>query len=100
MLTGEFIFITFSFRIITFKLQVFQEARRNIPSVVYVPGIDELWNLVTETVKSIILSQLSQMDPNIPILFLATAHVTLDNLPSEVSKIEMLSNYQSFLAYH
>lgn len=63
---------------------MFHEARRNVPSVIYIPNIDELWSLVNETVKAIFLSQLAQMDPNVPILLLATANVIFSKLPKEV----------------
>ncbi|XP_044264400.1 ATPase family AAA domain-containing protein 2-like isoform X2 [Tribolium madens] len=68
-------------------IQVFNEARRNVPSVIYIPNIDNWWVLVSETVKAILDSQLSQMDPNIPILLLATAESTYDNLPDEIQNI-------------
>ncbi|KAF5301316.1 hypothetical protein FQA39_LY10714 [Lamprigera yunnana] len=68
-------------------IQVFHEAKRNVPSVIYIPNLDQLWNLVQETVKAIFLSQLEQMDPNIPILILSTANVHFDKLPHEIQKI-------------
>ncbi|XP_063905378.1 ATPase family AAA domain-containing protein 2-like [Zophobas morio] len=68
-------------------IQVFSEARRNVPSVIYIPNIDNWWSLVSETVKSILDAQLSQLDPNIPILLLATADTTYDNLPDEIQNI-------------
>ncbi|XP_064211854.1 ATPase family AAA domain-containing protein 2 isoform X3 [Tribolium castaneum] len=68
-------------------IQVFNEARRNVPSVIYIPNIDNWWALVSETVKAILDAQLSQMDPNIPILLLATAETTYDNLPDEIQNI-------------
>lgn len=68
-------------------LQVFQEARRNIPSVIFIPNIDELWALVNETVKSIFISQISQIDPNVPILFLSTANIVFSKLPKEIKNI-------------
>jgi SpoVK/Ycf46/Vps4 family AAA+-type ATPase len=67
--------------------QVFNEARRNVPSVIYIPNIDNWWDLVSETVKAILDAQLSHLDPNIPILLLATADTTYDNLPAEVNAL-------------
>ncbi|XP_074037213.1 ATPase family AAA domain-containing protein 2 isoform X2 [Leptinotarsa decemlineata] len=66
---------------------VFSEARKNIPSIVYIPNIDKWWALVSETVRAIFMSQLTQLDPNIPILFLATSSVLYNNLPCEVQNI-------------
>lgn len=65
-------------------VQVFHEARRNLPSIIYVPNIDEMWMLVSETVKAIFLSQLTHLDPNVPILILATANTVFSNLPLQV----------------
>lgn len=64
---------------------MFNEARRNVPSVIYIPTIEKWWSLVSETVRAIFLSSLSQLDPNIPILFLATADIQYKHLPEPVS---------------
>ncbi|KAK4885527.1 hypothetical protein RN001_001798 [Aquatica leii] len=68
-------------------IQVFQEAKRNVPSVIYIPNVDQLWNLAHETVKAIFLSQLQHMDPNVPILLLATANASFNKLDQEVQNI-------------
>ncbi|KAG5890643.1 hypothetical protein JTB14_034932 [Gonioctena quinquepunctata] len=68
-------------------IQVFGEARKNIPSIVYIPSIDKWWALVTDTVRAIFKSQLTQLDPNIPILFLATADTLYYKLPTEIQMI-------------
>lgn len=72
-------------------LQVFNEARRNVPSVIYIPSIDQLWSLISDTVRAIFIAQLNQLDPNIPVLLLATADTIFNNLPEQVSK-NMKSN--------
>lgn len=71
---------------------MFQEARRNIPSVIFIPNIDELWALVNETVKSIFISQISQIDPNVPILFLSTANIVFSKLPKEVTLLNLFKS--------
>ncbi|KAJ8947870.1 hypothetical protein NQ318_010016 [Aromia moschata] len=68
-------------------IQVFNEARRNVPSIIYIPNIDIWWELVTETIRAILIGQLTQLDPNIPILFLATAGKLYKDLPEEVRSI-------------
>ncbi|KAJ8925460.1 hypothetical protein NQ315_009294 [Exocentrus adspersus] len=68
-------------------IQVFSEAKRNVPSIVYIPSIDQWWELVSETVRAILITQLTQLDPNIPILFLATADKLYSQLPSELKDI-------------
>ncbi|CAH1164178.1 unnamed protein product [Phaedon cochleariae] len=68
-------------------IQVFGEARKNVPSIVYIPSIDKWWCLVSETVHAIFKAQLAQLDPNIPILFLATSETVYSNLPDDVQSI-------------
>lgn len=68
-------------------IQVFLEAKRNVPSIIYIPSLDKWWDLVSETTRTILLSQISQIDPNIPILFLATADSLFDELPVEIKRI-------------
>lgn len=67
--------------------QVFNEARRSIPSVIYVPSIDQLWSLISETVKNIFVSHLAQIEPKVPLLLLATADTVYSNLPDQVITI-------------
>ncbi|XP_060536537.1 ATPase family AAA domain-containing protein 2-like isoform X2 [Cylas formicarius] len=76
-------------------LQVFHEAKRNVPSIIYIPNIDQWWELVTETVRAIVTSQLSQIDPNVPFLFMATSCATYDNLPQQLKNI--FSSYRKEL---
>lgn len=68
-------------------IQVFNEARKNVPSIVYIPAIDKWWLLVSETLRAIFKSQLSSLDPNIPILFLATSETVYDSLPTEIQRL-------------
>ena len=65
--------------------QIFQEARRNLPSIIYVPAIAQWWNLVPETLHAVFLSHLCKLDPSAPILLIATADIPYNNLPQEVS---------------
>ncbi|KAI4468299.1 aaa domain-containing [Holotrichia oblita] len=74
-------------------VRVFHEVRRNVPSVLYIPAIDEWWSLISDTVKVIFLSQLSQLDPNSPILLLATANDIYSNLPQEIQNV--FSSYRN-----
>ncbi|KAF5307164.1 hypothetical protein FQR65_LT00680 [Abscondita terminalis] len=68
-------------------IQVFHEAKRNVPSIIYIPNLDQLWDLIHETVKAIFLSQLEHMDLNVPILLLATANKPFNKLPKEIQNI-------------
>ncbi|KRT86288.1 hypothetical protein AMK59_2173 [Oryctes borbonicus] len=74
-------------------VQVFNEVRRNVPSILYIPSIEEWWNHISDTVKVIFLSQLSQLDPNSPILLLATANDIYNNLPPQIQ--EIFSQYRN-----
>lgn len=67
-----------------FIFKVFNEARRNVPSIIYLPSICVWWTLVTDTVKAILITQLSQLPPNIPILFLTTADTSYESLSPDV----------------
>lgn len=73
-------------------IQVFQEARRNTPSVIYVPGISHWWSLVAETLQAVFLSNLRLLNPSSPILLLATSDVPYKNLPYQVK--ELFSDYR------
>lgn len=73
--------------------QVFTEARRNVPSVIYVPTIDQLWHLMSETVKNIFVSHLQQIDPKIPLLLLATADTIFWDLPIQVSETRKMCTF-------
>ncbi|KAF7283951.1 hypothetical protein GWI33_022776 [Rhynchophorus ferrugineus] len=68
-------------------IQVFNEAKRNLPSIIYIPSIDHWWDLVSETVRAILLSQLASVDPNIPLLFLTTSDIVYDNLPEQLKGV-------------
>lgn len=77
--------------------QIFQEARRNLPSIIYVPAIAQWWNLVPETLHAVFLSHLCKLDPSAPILLIATADIPYNNLPQEVSwNILCLSHFHNF----
>jgi len=67
-------------------IQVFREAARQLPAVIYVPNMDKWCKRVPETVKEMFLEKLSLIDPNTPILLLATANTDIDTkeLPDEV----------------
>lgn len=68
-------------------IQLFVEVRRNIPSVLYIPCIDHLWNLISETTRAIFISQLAQLDPNSPILLLATSNLPYEHLSDILKNI-------------
>uniref|UniRef100_A0A669DWU2 ATPase family AAA domain-containing protein 2 n=1 Tax=Oreochromis niloticus TaxID=8128 RepID=A0A669DWU2_ORENI len=67
--------------------QVFREARRSVPSVVYMPHISEWWDTVSDTVKSTFLTLLQDVPSFCPVLVLATAETHYSKLSDEVRSI-------------
>lgn len=67
-------------------VQVFREARRTVPSVVYMPHIGEWWEAVSETVRATFLTLLQDIPSFSPILLLSTSETVYGELPEEVSK--------------
>ncbi|KAI4903798.1 hypothetical protein NFI96_010267 [Prochilodus magdalenae] len=67
--------------------QVFREARRSIPSVIYMPHISDWWEAISDTVKSTFLTLLQDVPSFTPVLILATAESIYQQLPEEVKCI-------------
>ncbi|XP_024234125.2 ATPase family AAA domain-containing protein 2B isoform X1 [Oncorhynchus tshawytscha] len=64
--------------------QVFCEARRSVPSVVFMPHICDWWDSVSDTVKNTFLSLLQDVPSFTPLLILATTETCYTQLPQEV----------------
>ncbi|XP_054474206.1 ATPase family AAA domain-containing protein 2B [Anoplopoma fimbria] len=64
--------------------QVFREARRSVPSVVFMPHISEWWETVSDTVKSTFLTLLQDVPSFSPVLILATAETHYSQLSEEL----------------
>ncbi|RZF32225.1 hypothetical protein LSTR_LSTR011497, partial [Laodelphax striatellus] len=60
-------------------IQIFNQVRQTVPSILYLPGVDTWWDTVSTTVQAVFLSMLNQLDPCLPILLLATAQNQLPN---------------------
>uniref|UniRef100_A0A3Q3VST2 Bromo domain-containing protein n=1 Tax=Mola mola TaxID=94237 RepID=A0A3Q3VST2_MOLML len=67
--------------------QVFREARRSVPSVVFMPHVSEWWETVSDTVKTTFLTLLQDVPSFSPVLFLATAETQYSQLSDEVRTI-------------
>lgn len=67
-------------------LQVFREARRSTPSAIYIPHIDRWWQVLSDTMQATFLMLLSDIDPLMPILLIATSDRPVHSLQSEVRK--------------
>ncbi|XP_019698799.1 ATPase family AAA domain-containing protein 2 isoform X1 [Harpegnathos saltator] len=68
-------------------VQVFNEAARNVPSIIYIRSIDQWWPLVPETVKAVFLCRIAALDPSLPILILATSDATYQDLPNQLKNL-------------
>ncbi|XP_077365895.1 ATPase family AAA domain-containing protein 2B isoform X2 [Festucalex cinctus] len=64
--------------------QVFREACRSVPSVVFVPHVSEWWETVSDMLKSTFLSLLQDVPSFCPVLILATAETSYSLLSDEV----------------
>uniref|UniRef100_A0A4W3HZS0 ATPase family AAA domain-containing protein 2 n=1 Tax=Callorhinchus milii TaxID=7868 RepID=A0A4W3HZS0_CALMI len=67
--------------------QVFREARRTVPSIIYMPHIREWWDAVSETVKATFMTLLQDIPSFSPILIMATSETAYAELPDEIKCI-------------
>uniref|UniRef100_A0A8C4RFP4 ATPase family AAA domain containing 2B n=1 Tax=Erpetoichthys calabaricus TaxID=27687 RepID=A0A8C4RFP4_ERPCA len=67
--------------------QVFREARRTVPCVVYMPMISEWWDSVNDMVRTTIVTLLQDIPSFTPILILATSEIPYGQLHEEVKSI-------------
>nr|XP_033792234.1 ATPase family AAA domain-containing protein 2B isoform X2 [Geotrypetes seraphini] len=67
--------------------QIFREARRTVPSVVYMPHVGDWWEAVSETVRATFLTLLQDIPSFSPIFFLSTSETMYSELPEEVKCI-------------
>ncbi|XP_058282957.1 ATPase family AAA domain-containing protein 2B isoform X4 [Hylobates moloch] len=65
--------------------QIFREARRTVPSIVYMPHIGDWWEAVSETVRATFLTLLQDIPSFSPIFLLSTSETMYSELPEEVS---------------
>ncbi|XP_035828419.1 ATPase family AAA domain-containing protein 2 isoform X2 [Aplysia californica] len=52
---------------------VFHEAKRKCPSIVYLPYINQWWEVMAETLRATLLTLIHNLDPTLPLLLLATS---------------------------
>lgn len=67
-------------------VQLFVEAKRHKPSVIFIPGLIHWANSVSETVRSTTKALLDELAPSDPILLLAIAEAPLSKLPPDVAR--------------
>ncbi|MBZ3880482.1 ATPase family AAA domain-containing protein 2B [Sciurus carolinensis] len=69
------------------EAQIFREARRTVPSIVYMPHIGDWWEAVSETVRATFLTLLQDIPSFSPIFLLSTSETMYSELPEEVKCI-------------
>ncbi|KAM6082749.1 ATPase family AAA domain-containing protein 2B isoform 4-T4 [Chlamydotis macqueenii] len=67
--------------------QIFREARRTVPSIVYMPHIGDWWEAISETVRATFLTLLQDIPSFSPIFLLSTSESMYSELPEEVKCI-------------
>ncbi|XP_044062597.1 ATPase family AAA domain-containing protein 2-like isoform X2 [Siniperca chuatsi] len=67
--------------------QIFVEAKRTSPSILYIPHIGQWWETVGPALRATFLSLLSSIPAFAPILLLATCSLNYDQLSMEVQEL-------------
>lgn len=67
-------------------VQLFVEAKRHKPSVIFIPGLVHWARSVSETVRATTKALLDELAPSDPVLLLAVAEEPLNQLPADVLK--------------
>lgn len=62
-------------------VQVFREARRTSPSIIYMPHIGDWWDVIHSTLQATFLTMLQDIQPDLPILLIATSETRYQHLP-------------------
>eukprot|EP01117_Protostelium_nocturnum_P001879 TRINITY_DN1240_c0_g1_i10.p1 TRINITY_DN1240_c0_g1~~TRINITY_DN1240_c0_g1_i10.p1 ORF type:complete len:1298 (+),score=512.73 TRINITY_DN1240_c0_g1_i10:287-4180(+) len=65
----------------------FKEALRKVPSIVFLPHINSWWDQCSLNLRSTFEAVMSDLDPTLPILLLATADCSTEDLPPELKQI-------------
>lgn len=62
-------------------------ARRNLPSLIYIPDILTWWDLVDEAARIVFTSLMQSLDRSVNMLIMVTANCSRKDLPADVRKI-------------
>jgi hypothetical protein len=65
-------------------VQLFVEAKRHKPSVLYIPSLAQWANTMTETARSTVRALLDSLSPSDPVMLLAVVDGKLESLPKDV----------------
>jgi len=78
--------------------QVFREARRIAPAVIFIPRISSWWDVTTETFQAMFLSTLLSLPSSTPLLVLATSECPWSELPSALREVFKGGSNELFVA--
>lgn len=67
--------------------QIFREAKRTRPSILYLPHVNHLWSVAGETLKATFLTMVDDLEPSSPILILATSEIPYDFLEDDLREL-------------
>ncbi|ELR23653.1 ATPase, AAA domain containing protein [Acanthamoeba castellanii str. Neff] len=68
-------------------VNTFTEAKRKLPSIIFLPHIDTWWDMAQPTLRLTFLTLLQDTLPNIPLLVLCTSDVPEKLLPHDVASL-------------
>ncbi|CAF0758690.1 unnamed protein product [Rotaria sordida] len=68
--------------------QLFTEARRSAPAIIYVPDIENLWSKLSESVQYMFVSNVRTLPPNLPLLVLIALEIdSFEDIHPDISQI-------------
>jgi hypothetical protein len=68
--------------------QLFTEARRSAPAIIYIPDIENLWPKLSESVQYMFVTNVRTLPPNLPILILIALEIdSSDDIHPDVRSI-------------
>jgi len=76
--------------------QLFREARRTAPAVVYLPHINIWWSSISDTSKATFMTLLYDLPPSMPVFLLATSDAHLDELHEAVHSLFISSSNEAY----
>jgi len=68
-------------------VHIFTEARRKVPSIVYVPHMDAWWGMAPPSLQLTFLTVMNDIPPSLPLLILGTSDKPKQQLPGEISSL-------------
>lgn len=75
---------------------VFHEAKRTAPSIIFMPFINELWHVVTDSMRVTFLTLVRSMNPSTPVLIMATSETCYKDLEEQLVQLFSQSGGEVF----